>query len=918
MATLDNYRKQRQKYYANKVKTGAISAAEAQEMLDMDVSNRTTSDRLKSMDKYGKSKQRVQKNIAKENKEIQRQKEQIKKSELKLGNKYQKYANKVGKQEELKYNKSVAAQKAASSAGTLGEPYFSKPDNSKVVIDSPINSKKNLSVSQLDLGPEPAKLNLKEPYVPPYLRNIASEVSDQESKLPKSTVNKALGAVGSVGKNVIKKTPLGKIAAILGAGVIGKAGYDAYKEEDKPKKEKETNIIPGPSTETGVTTPTLSITDLQKLVQSPTLQTYTPGTYIPTPYTPIAGKFTPIEFTPGTYQAGTYTPGTYIEPSKIEVPKPRDIPMPTRTQGLSNEELTRQYLAGLQDTTPDTIKSLNEMYQSRMAGRAPIEAIDISANEEIKKLNANLEQSLQGLVKAYGSRREVQKAVQQQDPILLQELAAIDAQYNLALNDIQSNYSSALASAERNQQQANELLSQTTNQMLGGFENIAGGLQGMGGGVNISTAALARGLSGAAGAEAGARQFETGVDLLGDIAGARMGQARSESDLAMMRAASKSQSQRSAAVREAEQRERIRQEEIEADKEFIANQQQLAGTIFANAINERDRAESNLRNALERQQSLEIARQKEDENFLFQIQSLILDAQQQGDARREQQATQLFNATLADRKEQRAFEDQLYNRELQQAEQDYNYAVNVYNQESLQEENRRKFLQDEQAAALKFGRDEDLSRREFNYQEDALRRSLAKSEAEFARELNLKENINQSEFLNREAQAQRDFLTKENTTRANIEAENIALANQYQQNLVNTLLSLPANQRDQYLNSILGITSTAGKRPTWYRSTVDGPLTIGKTKDAQGKEKPLKLNKNEVNTVLNYFDAFYDNPMATSINENERFNYWTSVYAIEIPKIAESLGLNNKQFEKLLKQTNRPINANDLVKQQGE
>ncbi len=906
MATLDNYRKQRQKYYANKVKTGAISAAEAQEMLDMDVSNRTTSARLKSMNKYDKSKQKVQKNIAKENKEIQRQKEQIKKTESKLGNKYQKYQSKVAKQEELKYNKAIQAQKAA---GTLGDPYimrpdpedyFLKPDDTKIVTESPMN-------------------RTSKPAIPNWMKTEPGTTSGT------SKVSDILRKTGSI---LGKKVPggaktLAAIPVLSAAGVNIATGGEFGKQifGRKPTitaAEKETSIIPGPSATPSqeVTPSTSSVLDIQRLLPSPTLQTYTPGTYTPTPYTPISGEFTPIQFTPGTYQAGTYTPGTYIEPSTVELPKPREIPLPTRTQGLSNEELTRQYLAGLQDTTPDTVSSLNEMARSRMAGRTPIEAIDISANEEIKKLNANLEQSLQGLINAYGSRREVQKAVQEQDPILLQELAAIDAQYNLALNDIQSNYSSALASAERNQQQANELLSQTTSQMLGGFENIAGGLQGIGGGVNISTAALARGLSGAAGAEAGARQFETGVDLLGDIAGARMAQARSQSDLAMMRAASQSQAQRSSAVREAERRERIRQEEIEADREFIANQQQLAGTIFANAINERDRAESNLTNALERQQSLQIARQKEDEDFLFQIQSLILDAQQKGDARREQQATQLFNATLADREEQRAFEDQLYNRELQQAEQDYNYAVNVYNQQSQQEEDRRKFLQSEQAAALQFGREEDLARRQFDYNEDALRRSLAQSEAEAARDFNLRENAARADYLTIEAEAQRDFLARENATRANIEAENIALANQYQQNLVNTLLSLPADQRDQYLNSILGITSTAGVRPTWYRSTVDGPLTIGKTKDAQGKEKPLKLNQNEVNTVLNYFDAFYDNPMATS--KKDRFNYWSTVYATEVPKIAESLGLNTKQVLNLLKQTNRPINANDLVKQQGE
>jgi hypothetical protein len=589
-------------------------------------------------------------------KETESLKEGVKKNEIKLGTKYQQYANKAAKQEELKYNKAMAAQKAA---GTIGEEYFTrpsinpedyfeKPDNIKPIQDSPSTSK------------------------PAWLKDEIETPKSTSSFLDKS---KSIGK--KVGTKIIGKTPVGKGLRILAAlGATG-AYYGAKpdKTEDVPASITQTPQLPITQTPRNI--------DINSLFPAPTLETFKPR------------EFSPVDYIPSSVGAA---------------PRPSTLPTPKRSTGPSNVELTQGLLSQLPDNTQRNIDTINKAYQDRIANRKPIEDIDISANAEIQKLNTTLQSQLDNLVKAYGSKREVQKAVQQEDPILLQELASIDAQYNLSLNDIQSSYTNALADAQRTQQLTDELLSKTTQQMTGGFEQIAGGLQG-GGGADVSTAALLRGLSGASATGAGARQFETGVDLLGNIVGGRLAQARSESDLALSRASSRSQAQRGSAVRQADLRERIRQEELDAEKEFLANQQGLAGTLYENTLNERNRAETKLVNAAERKQSLELARQAEDEQLQFDLQNAILQAQQQGDENLEQRTIQLYNATLADREAERDFENQILNRDLQQAEQDYQYSTNLFNQQAQENLAQREFAMGQQAAANKFAEGE-VSREE--------------------------------------------------------------------------------------------------------------------------------------------------------------------------------------------------------------
>ena len=536
--------------------------------------------------------------------------------------------------------------------------YFEKPDNIKPIQDSPST------------------------YKPAWMKD--------EIEVPKSSAAKASSFLKKTGKVLGTKLPGGaKILSLIPlatAGVIDLAtGGEAFRKPLFERKETPTpeNNITNSQPPSQPITQTPRNIDINSLFPAPTLETYTPR------------EFSPVDYIPSSVGAA---------------PRPSTLPTPKRPTGKSNVELTQGLLSQLPDNTQRNIDTINKAYQDRIANRKPIEDIDISANAEIQKLNTTLQSQLDNLIKAYGSKREVQKAVQQEDPILLQELASIDAQYNLSLNDIQSSYTNALADAQRTQQLTDELLSKTTQQMTGGFEQIAGGLQG-GGGADVSTAALLRGLSGAGAAGAAARQFETGVDLLGNIAGGRMSQARSESDLALSRASSKSESQRGSAVRQANLREKIRQEEVDAEKEFLANQQGLAGTLYENTLNERNRAETKLVSAAERRQNLELARQAEDEQLQFDLQNAILQAQQQGDENLEQRTIQLYNATLADREAERDFENQVLNRDLKQAEQDYQYSTNLFNQQAQENLAQREFAMGQQAAKNKFTEGE-LSREE--------------------------------------------------------------------------------------------------------------------------------------------------------------------------------------------------------------
>ena len=670
--------------------------------------------------------------------------------------------------------------------------YFVKPDDLKPIQDSPSTSK------------------------PAWLKDEIETPKSTSSFLDKS---KSLGK--KVGTKIVGKTPLGLLtrAALLALGGTG------YYQATKPDK---TEDVPASITQT----PQLPITqtprniDINTLFPAPTLETFTPREY------------TPIDYIPSSVGAA---------------PRPSTLPTPKRSTGPSNVELTQGLLSQLPDNTQRNIDAINKAYQDRIANRKPIEDIDISANAEIQKLNTTLQSQLDNLVKAYGSKREVQKAVQQEDPILLQELASIDAQYNLALNDIQSSYTNALADAQRTQQLTDELLSKTTQQMTGGFEQIAGGLQG-GGGADVSTAALLRGLSGASATGAGARQFETGVDLLGNIAGGRMSQARSESDLALSRASSKSQAQRGSAVRQADLREQIRQEELDAEKEFLANQQGLAGTLYENTLNERNRAETKLINAAERKQSLELARQAEDEQLQFDLQNAILKAQQQGDENLEQRTIQLYNATLADRQDQRDYENQILNRDLQQAEQDYQYNVNLFKQQSDENLAQREFAMGQQAAANKFTEDETT-------REEALRIANTKAMNEY----------NQNRIL-----AAKDIL--------------------------------PADQYNEYIRGLTGQSQPADPFPA---KQVTGDIKVSTKSD--GKTISTIIPKDDAQGILDAIYNFGLQSLQTN-NYGERLAYWDTVFnSLEgkggIRDIAIGYNVSIPQLRALLAQSGLPTTA---------
>lgn len=724
--------------------------------------------------------------------------------------------------------------------GKRVEDYFVRPDDfvdpSKSIVkyNKPnmgilVNSKSRLTDDVVD----PSKAMVK--YNKPNMDIVV------QSKTPKSSAAKSSAFLKKTGEVLAKKLPGGAKALsaipILTAGVIDVAtGGEVFTKPLFGRKETPTleNIITT-SQPPSTTLPSRSEIDINSLFPAPTLETYTPR------------EFAPVDYIPSSVGAA---------------PRPSTLPTPKRPTGQSNVELTQGLLSQLPDNTQRNIDAINKAYQDRIANRKPIEDIDISANAEIQKLNTNLQSQLDNLIKAYGSKREVQKAVQQEDPILLQELASIDAQYNLSLNDIQSSYTNALADAQRTQQLTDELLSKTTQQMTGGFEQIAGGLQG-GGGADVSTAALLRGLSGAGAAGAAARQFETGVDLLGNIAGGRMSQARSESDLALSRASSKSQAQRGSAIRQADLREQIRQEELDAEKEFLANQQGLAGTLYENTLNERNRAETKLVSAAERRQNLELARQAEDEQLQFDLQNAILQAQQQGDENLEQRTIQLYNATLADREAERDFENQILSRDLQQAEQDYQYSTNLFNQQAQENLAQREFAMGQQAAANKFTEGE-LSR------EEALR--IANTQA-------------MNEYNQGRIKAAKDILPV-----------------------------------DQYNKFIRGLTGQVEPAAQFTAPSVTGDIKVSTKSD--GKTISKIIPQDDAQGIL---DAVYSYVLQAQQADNygEALAFFNDVFLSKegIRNIASLNNISFSELQSLLKQANYPTTAGGfaaLVSNRGE
>jgi len=242
--------------------------------------------------------------------------------------------------------------------------------------------------------------------------------------------------------------------------------------------------------------------------------------------------------------------------------------VPTIEGGTSPEE---DYLAGLQDI----IDSLQQQAEDDAAiGSAEVES--------------RADAALQELIDLYGGMANVEAGVAANDPILAQELAAIEADYNAGMSQIANNYGAAISTVQGYQAEANAMYNQLASQQRAAFEGAAGGLELGGvptgligsdasmsgisdtalGGAGITGAALTRSLGEAGQAGLAAEQMGANIDLGTALAQGRISQADLQAAIGRDRLSAISTSRQNAAQRASE--ERIRQQELAREAALTA------------------------------------------------------------------------------------------------------------------------------------------------------------------------------------------------------------------------------------------------------------------------------------------------------------------------------------------------------------
>lgn len=208
------------------------------------------------------------------------------------------------------------------------------------------------------------------------------------------------------------------------------------------------------------------------------------------------------------------------------------------------------------------------------SGQGTVDDANTVASGQKSVLDNAADQAMAALEQAYGGTDAVNTAVAAGDPILLQQLAGIDADYKAGMLQIQANYAGALGQVEGYQAQADALLKDVAAKQMAGFEAAAGGLEAMSpgvgltgpqaaaagvsdtalGGAGITGAALARGLAGAASSQAAADRLRLGTDLAGQLATGRLAQADLETALSRAALGEKAAARTESAQRESEAR----------------------------------------------------------------------------------------------------------------------------------------------------------------------------------------------------------------------------------------------------------------------------------------------------------------------------------------------------------------------------
>jgi hypothetical protein len=247
--------------------------------------------------------------------------------------------------------------------------------------------------------------------------------------------------------------------------------------------------------------------------------------------------------------------------------------------------------AGIEQSPADIVQGMiDDALGNLETGNGTPEDAQVVVDGQTAQLNDSVDQALADLTAAYGDQETLQIAVSTGDPILMQQLASIDADYQAGMAQIQANYGAALSQVQGYQAQGNALLADAAAKMGASFEAAAGGLEGMSpssgmsaaqanaagvsdtalGGAGVTGAALVRSASGAAQAQGIADQFALGTSLGDQLASGRMTQADVEAALSREALGAKGEAKTASAQRQYE--DRVRKEtQAREDRQRIAD-----------------------------------------------------------------------------------------------------------------------------------------------------------------------------------------------------------------------------------------------------------------------------------------------------------------------------------------------------------
>lgn len=460
-------------------------------------------------------------------------------------------------------------------------------------------SRAQLDQRLADIRPQAPKLNLPVKYEPP-VTNVPKATTSVTEQALEEAVKQSRGGL----REAVKKIPARKIGGIT-AGAGTAAGVADILMEDQATPEWLNNTLDALQLAGAGVFGKRFLTD--KGIRNKILNLLGIGGTLP-------GGMSMFRPAPAPVQP----PAAPVAPTEQSIPS--DILPPGFDGGLGTDEggAGPSGSGVVQDMIDDAISKIESGIGT------PDDAATVAEGEK-QQLDSAVNQALNELIASYGGEEAVQQGLDAGDPILMQQLAMIEADYQAGMQAIQNNFAAAIAQISGYQAEASQLMADTARALGQDFETGALGLENaqvpMGltpeeamaagvsdtalGGAGVTGAALTRGFAGAAQAQALADALSLGTTLSGQKATAALSQADLEAALSREMLAAKGEARTASAQRQYEERQR----KAEIDRE---NKIRAAELKYQRALDIEDRKIRKQENELDRRQRIaEIKLQKE-------------------------------------------------------------------------------------------------------------------------------------------------------------------------------------------------------------------------------------------------------------------------------------------------------------------